>query len=86
MATFVCFLQIENGNGKFPFVQLANGRKREVCFPWSAKKKQSTIIVSANVPFYVNYIVTYKINFLGQQKRSNQQLLFQQTCPSMLIT
>jgi hypothetical protein len=50
---FHLFAQMENGNGKLPFVCCRLKWEAEVCFPWSANGKQSlTIAVSAIVPIY----------------------------------
>jgi hypothetical protein len=50
---FVCLLQMENGNGKLPFVAVNENIKQKFVFLWSANDKRlSTIVVSANVPIY----------------------------------
>ncbi len=52
-ATFVCLLQMENGNGKLSLVCCKWKWRMEVCFPWTANDKLlSTLAVSANIAIY----------------------------------
>ncbi len=39
--TSVCFLQMENGNGKLLFVCCKQKWKMDICFPWSANGRQT---------------------------------------------
>jgi hypothetical protein len=74
LATPICFLQTENGNGKLPFLCCKRKRITGVRFPWLANDKQKlTITASANMPIYAGDFLSasQKRLFRHSQKCSN---------------